>query len=540
MRLRTTFKLIFFVALAAFLYGGYLFNETRWGRKWQPADAILPTNVKYYGALKDGYLEGPGELVGADGSHFVGEFHRGLIHGKGEWRDLNATYTGEFANGMFNGEGTLIYHNGMSYTGEFRNNRMHGKGRMEWPNGDTFEGEFADDQMALGIFREKNGGVYEGAFTDGLYGGKGTYTSANGDRYSGDFVAGNLTGKGRIELTEGVVYEGEILDWIYNGQGTLTDPRGVIYTGAFEDGLYHGPGELRFQEPDGGEVHVLEGNWIHGEFEGVAAEMPATRKKPRVEDLLYNQPALLDAAAAAVAEQTPEHIDFYFLGMAGDGEQEIFLRELRYVSEQLSQPFNIAQRQILLVNNRNTVQAHPLATRTSLARAVDVLGNKMDKSQDILLLYLTSHGSAEHEFHIAMPGLELPAISKDDLSSILDNSGVRWRVVIISACYSGGFIPGLQNENTLIITAARDDRRSFGCDDRNDMTYFARAYFKESLAQTTDFIAAFDNAKNLISEWEEKDFPEDERSEPQIFIGEKIREHLRIWVEQSRAPVAAP
>lgn len=536
MRLRTTFKLIFFVALAAFLYGGYLFNESRWGRKWQPADAILPTNVKYYGALKDGFLEGPGELIGADGSHFVGEFQRGLIHGKGEWRDLNATYKGEFASGMFHGEGTLTYHNGMSYSGEFRNNRMHGKGRMQWPNGDTFEGEFADDQMAAGIFREKSGDMYEGTFADGLYNGKGTYTSANGVRYSGDFVSGNFTGKGRIELAEGLVYEGEIRDWIYHGQGTLTDPRGVVYTGAFENGLYHGSGELRIQAPDSDESHVLKGNWVHGEYEGVA-EILAT-PKPQVEELLYTQPALLDAAMANIADQTPEKIDFYFLGMAGDGEQEIFLRELRYVSEQLTQPLDIAQRQILLVNNRETTPTHPLATRTSLARAVDALGNKMDKSQDILLLYLTSHGTEDHQFHIAMPGLELPAIGKDDLSTILDKSGVSWRVVIISACYAGGFIPGLQNENTLVITAARDDRRSFGCDDRNDMTYFARAYFKESLAQATDLIAAFDKAKNLISEWEEKDFPEEERSEPQIFVGEKIREHLRVWEEQSRAPAA--
>lgn len=531
MRLRTTFKLVFFVALAAFLYGGYLFNETRWGYKWQPADAILPTNVKYYGALKDGLLEGPGELIGADGSHFTGEFQRGLIHGQGEWRSLNTIYKGEFARGMFNGRGSLEYHNGMAYAGEFLDNRMHGKGRMQWPNGDTFEGEFADDEMRAGVFREKSGGVYDGTFAGGLYDGKGTYSAANGDRYSGDFVAGSFSGKGRIELADGILYQGDVSDWVYHGQGVLTDLQGNVYTGAFEYGVYHGAGELIIKDPAGGDPRVLRGNWVHGELEGTSTENQITHSR-LVEELLYSQPALLDAASAAVAEQSTDKIDFYFLGVAGDGAQEIFWRELRYVTDQLNQPLNITQRQILLVNNTATTQTQPLASRTSLTRAVDALGGKMGKSQDILLLYLTSHGTEDHQFHIAMPGLALPAINKDDLATILDKSGIRWRVVIISACYSGGFIPGLQNENTLVIAASRDDRQSFGCDDRNDMTYFARAYFKESLAQKMDLIAAFDTAKALIGEWEENDFPEEEHSEPQIFVGEKIREHLQVWAAQ--------
>lgn len=530
MRLLTTFKLFFIVAIAAFLYGGYIFNEDRWGRKWQPADAILPDNVKYYGEIVNGLLEGPGELVGADGRRFKGNFHRGMMEGQGDYEDINAHYQGEFSRGMFNGKGTLTYNNGMTYTGEFLDNHMHGQGKLLWPNGDTFEGELVNDAMHKGIFKDAMGGVYEGEFSDSLYHGKGIYTSAEDNRYEGEFVKGDFTGRGRITTAAGDHYEGDVVDWSYHGQGILTDADGNIYTGAFEYGVYHGVGKLKLKEPIN-DLDVLEGEWRYGYLKDDprnSHEDPA----PLVEKVLYSQGALLDQAATQLTDQTPGKIDFYFLGVAGDGTQEVFYREMQFVQGLLTDPLQITQRQLLLVNNRKTTEKYPLATTTALGKAITSLRQKMDVEQDVLLVYLTSHGTEDHQFYLAMPGLQLPAVGKKDLAKILSDSGIQWRIVIVSACYAGGFIPELQNDQTLVITAAREDRKSFGCDDRNDMTYFARAYFKESFAQNPDFIAAFDKAKMLVEEWEDKDFPEDEHSEPQIFVGEKIQAHLQAWALQ--------
>ncbi|HTF83009.1 MAG TPA: C13 family peptidase, partial [Cellvibrio sp.] len=224
--------------------------------------------------------------------------------------------------------------------------------------------------------------------------------------------------------------------------------------------------------------------------------------------------------------QTPGAPDFYFLGIGGDGTQEIFYRELKFVQQVLTDKFQLGERSLLLVNNLRAADQHPLATRISLQRGVAAVAQKMDPAQDVLVVYLTSHGSEDHKIYTAIPGLELPPIANTELAEILNQAPVQWKIVIVSACYSGGFMPGLQNDNTLVITASRADRQSFGCDDKNEMTYFARAYFKEALAQTPDFIQAFERAQVLIKEWEEKDFPDDERSEPQIFIGAKIRAHL--------------
>jgi len=122
-----------------------------------------------------------------------------------------------------------------------------------------------------------------------------------------------------------------------------------------------------------------------------------------------------------------------------------------------------------------------------------------------------------------------------ELRNLLRESRIRWKVVLISACYSGGFVDALKDEHTLVITAARHDRASFGCADENDFTYFGRAFFKESLPRARSFEDAFGMATTLVREWENKDAKaegkagEDLYSYPQIHSPEPIRRHLRRW-----------
>jgi hypothetical protein len=100
---------------------------------------------------------------------------------------------------------------------------------------------------------------------------------------------------------------------------------------------------------------------------------------------------------------------------------------------------------------------------------------------------------------------------------------------VVSACYSGGFIDALKDERTLVITAARRDRRSFGCADENDFTYFGRAFFKEALPGAQSFQHAFKKASALVGEWERKEAGEDSRSLPQIHAPAPIEAHLKRW-----------
>jgi hypothetical protein len=91
----------------------------------------------------------------------------------------------------------------------------------------------------------------------------------------------------------------------------------------------------------------------------------------------------------------------------------------------------------------------------------------------------------------------------------------RDKVVVISACYSGGFIPAIKDDKTMVIAASREDRVSFGCSEEADFTYFGEALFGKALVETDDLMQAFNDAKTIVAQREiEENF---EASEQQIW-----------------------
>ena len=89
-------------------------------------------------------------------------------------------------------------------------------------------------------------------------------------------------------------------------------------------------------------------------------------------------------------------------------------------------------------------------------------------------------------------------LTPQQVASALDSEGIKNRVVIVSACFSGIFVPPLQNDNTIVMTASDDKSTSFGCAPERDWTYFGDALFQQSLQPGTDFQQAFDHARVLI------------------------------------------
>ena len=149
-----------------------------------------------------------------------------------------------------------------------------------------------------------------------------------------------------------------------------------------------------------------------------------------------------------------------------------------------------------------------------------------------------SHGSQEHELVLNQNNMNLRGLRARELGELLKESGIRWKVIVVSACYGGGFIDSVKDDHTLVITAARHDRRSFGCADENDFTRFGRAFFKEALPKSRSFAEAFGRAESLIREWEAKELKagdragENEFSSPQIVSPEPIQTYLDRWWAQ--------
>ncbi|MES9863419.1 MAG: C13 family peptidase [Candidatus Thiodiazotropha sp. 4PDIVS1] len=177
-----------------------------------------------------------------------------------------------------------------------------------------------------------------------------------------------------------------------------------------------------------------------------------------------------------------------------------------------------------MVNNIDTLDRYPLANRHNLADSLDVIGQIIDPDEDVLFLFMTSHGSKQHKFSVNFGPVPLDDMTPAQIRQTLDDSGIRWRVIVVSSCYSGGFIEPLRTPQTLIITAASKDRKSFGCGAKSEFTDFGTAYFKHALDKQPDFIEAFDIAAKWIGEKEQRE--NRTPSKPQRFVGDEIRTKL--------------
>jgi hypothetical protein len=182
---------------------------------------------------------------------------------------------------------------------------------------------------------------------------------------------------------------------------------------------------------------------------------------------------------------------------------------------------------VVLANNPATLDTTPLASWSNLETVLTRLSRVMDPNQDILMLYLTSHGDPEHTLLVDMDPLPLDQIGAQDLAGILAEHPFKWKVVVVNACYSGGFVPPLAGDGTLVITAARSDRSSFGCGNDSNATYFGRAWLVDALNQTADPVDAFRRAQAEVARWEQQD--KLTPSEPQISVGSGIDAQLARW-----------
>lgn len=309
----------------------------------------------------------------------------------------------------------------------------------------------------------------------------------------------------------------------------LTNADGKHYEGKFEAGFYHGEGTLEYKGSDG-ELKSLTGTWSYGKYTGddAADYIADGLGKLNVEQLLYNQPRMVDQVLAALTPEVPGKPDLYFVSFGSYGAQDVFMKEVHHSVKVMNELYKIGGRSVSMINNLKTVAEAPLATATNLQHILNGIARQMDIEDDLLFLYLTSHGSKTHEISISLPGAPLQNLSANRFKSIIDESGIKWKVLVVSACYSGRVIDVLRDDHTLIMTAARSDRKSFGCGDEEDLTYFGRAYFEQSLNAETGFITAFENAKELIAGWEKDE--EKEASEPQISSTKAIEEKLAEWL----------
>jgi hypothetical protein len=234
------------------------------------------------------------------------------------------------------------------------------------------------------------------------------------------------------------------------------------------------------------------------------AELRSGTRKRSPAQVERAQPSLLQTAITQLRPQTPGTTDIYSLAVAGWSELDVFVKEIDGALGALGQILPIQDRSMRLINNRETPDAAPLASRRNFAAAIHGIAELMDKDEDVLLLVMSSHGNA-NGFSLQLPAGSTQLLTPHEVKSVLDSEGIKNRVLIVSACFSGTFVAPLANDDTIVLTAADEKSASFGCAAQRDWTYFGDAFFRQGLHPGTDLKRAFNHARVLIHGWEVMD-----------------------------------
>ncbi|ALV09210.1 C13 family peptidase [Roseateles depolymerans] len=252
------------------------------------------------------------------------------------------------------------------------------------------------------------------------------------------------------------------------------------------------------------------------------------------DEVVFGQPELLARTLKAVQPPRPGQVNLYSITYAPYASQDVFMKESRVVTETLEKRFGAQGHTVELVLNPATGTTLPWAVPLALRKSIQHMADVMDRDRDVLFLHLTSHGARSGELAVDAWPMESAPVTPVLLKQWLDEAGIRWRVISISACYSGSWIDALVSKETLVMTAADADHTSYGCGSRSPLTFFGQAMYVDALAKTWSFEEAHAQARKLIATREKEAGKTDGYSNPQLRMGTAIRPVLeRLAAQQA-------
>jgi hypothetical protein len=253
-------------------------------------------------------------------------------------------------------------------------------------------------------------------------------------------------------------------------------------------------------------------------------EEAAGRYYKHDDELLMRQGDMVQAAIDNLDVGVADKLEYYYLGCGGYGPESVFKNEVQYIAKLMEEKFTLPYHSIALINHLDTVDTYPMAIKYTMNKSLEGIADAMNIDQDILLFYLTSHGSKSHRLSVNLDTMQLTGITPDILAQSLDKSGIHWRIIIVSACYSGGFINSLKNEYSIVLTASDANHTSFGCEDERPFTYFGEAVFKDNFSPDKPVLQSFEDAIESVTAKETAEGLT--HSNPQLWVGTAIRQHL--------------
>ncbi len=240
----------------------------------------------------------------------------------------------------------------------------------------------------------------------------------------------------------------------------------------------------------------------------------------------------LSTSLAALQPQRPGTVDAYVVSIGLDSDP-VFGREASEAAKVLSRRYGAIGRTIFLsAGADDNATGTPQGSPPNLATALAAIAAKMNLKEDVLILFATTHGDPINGLAYRDGNKGTGMIAPLRMANLLDDLGFERRMILLSACYAGVFLPHLTNENSIIVTAAASNRTSFGCAPGNDWTFFGDALINNGLRKPQPFDKAAEEAVSLISKWESS--KQLIASRPQTFVGDKAG----IWLSalETRMP----
>lgn len=252
--------------------------------------------------------------------------------------------------------------------------------------------------------------------------------------------------------------------------------------------------------------------------------------------VLLDQRRRLAGALADLQPQRTGTVDAYVVSIALDSDP-VFAREAREAGRVLSSRYDASGRTLTLAGPDGERDDLPRGSIESLLVSLAHIAEVMNPDEDVLVLYTTSHGSKLGlAYHYGDTGYGI--LSPTRLAETLEEVGIARRILIISACYSGVFVPAVASANTAVLTAAASERNSFGCEPQNDWTFYGDALINNAMRQPQPLSEVVRTTSRQIAEWETQ-----RRllaSLPQSAIGAKVAEWLPALEARMPGVASAP
>ena len=221
---------------------------------------------------------------------------------------------------------------------------------------------------------------------------------------------------------------------------------------------------------------------------------------PASEPVLTEQARILDEMLSDLDDGRPGVADLYFVGFAGDATEPAFRADVEAARRVMDERWGTGGRSIVLVNDPRTLLTDPIATLSHLRDTLEEIGNAMDADEDVVMVYLAAPGNASGELEVRMPPLELVPLTPARVRGALDDAGIRYSVIVVSACRAGGFVDELADDETAVIVASASDAASPGCGTDGDATRFGRAFFTDGMAKAASIDDAFASAREALGQ----------------------------------------